>query len=170
VQSPTSPRLVHAADDWAAFREIRLRALADAPDAFGSTLAQAEQVSDEGWRERAAGPHPTLLLLEGDRPVAMGGAFVSPGEGRAMIWGMWTAPEARGRGHGSRILGDLVAWCRKRGLEVSLHVTEGNDAARRLYVGHGFAPTGEWEPLREGSDLRIELLRLEGALPGPRVP
>jgi hypothetical protein len=31
------------------------------------------------------------------------------------------------------------------------HVTEGNDAARRLYEQCGFEGTGQWEPLREGS-------------------
>jgi ribosomal protein S18 acetylase RimI-like enzyme len=156
----TSRRVVLAGDDWRTFREIRLRALADAPDAFGTTLAQAEGLPDDVWRERAEGPGPTLLVLEDGRPVAMGGLFPLPAEGRAMIWGMWTAPEARGRGLGSRLLGQLVARARARGLEVFLHVTEGNEAARRLYLEHGFAPTGEWEPLREGSDLRIELLRL----------
>ena len=41
-----------------------------------------------------------------------------------------------------------------------LHVTEGNEAARRLYTDHGFEPTGAWEPLRPGSHLRIEELAL----------
>lgn len=148
------------ADDWAEFREIRLRALADSPDAFGMTYAEAEGQPESLWRERAGGPHPILIVSEAGRPVAMGGAHAPAGVSRAIVWGMWTAPEARGRGHGARILGDLVAWCRERGLDVGLHVTEGNETARRLYVAHGFRPTGEWRPLRDGSGLRVEELLL----------
>lgn len=157
--------LTPAADDWSAFREIRLRALADAPDAFGATVAQAAAQPDETWRERAAGPGPILLVLEDGEPVAMGGAYAPEGAHEAMVWGMWTAPEARGRGHAARILDELVAWCRARGRDVLLHVTEGNDAARRLYLRHGFEPVGEWSPLRPGSDLRVETLRLRPAPP-----
>ena len=32
--------------------------------------------------------------------------------------------------------------------------------ARKLYEDFGFVPTGQWEPLREGMALQIELLRL----------
>ncbi|MFC6285675.1 GNAT family N-acetyltransferase [Nocardioides sp. GCM10027113] len=157
--TPTT-RLSLAADDWTAFRRIRLRALADAPDAFGATVAQAAAQPDETWQERAAGPGRILLALEDGEPLAMGGAYAPEGAHEAMIWGMWTAPEARGRGHAQRILAELVAWCRERGLDVLLHVTDGNDAARRLYRRHGFEPVGEWSPLRPGSDLRVETLRL----------
>ena len=45
-------------------------------------------------------------------------------------------------------------------LGVRLHVTEGNQAARRLYTAHGFKSTGVWEPLREGSALQVEELQL----------
>ena len=101
-----------------------------------------------------------MVSTEDGQPVAMGGAFVSPDSEVAMLWGMWTAPEARGRGHGTRILADLLSWCRERGLAVMLDVTEGNEAARRLYLSHGFVPTGEWQPLRDGSPLRVESMRL----------
>jgi GNAT superfamily N-acetyltransferase len=163
------------ADDWRLLREVRLRALADAPDAFGSTLADAQALPDEEWRRRAHGVEDgraliLLALTDDARPVGMGGVL-APTTGRtAWVWGMWTAPEVRGQGLGGAILDELVAWCRTdHGHDghddVRLHVTEGNNGGRALYVRRGFAPTGTWEELRPGSPLRIEelSLRLSGS-------
>ena len=147
-------------DDWMIFRDTRLRALADSPDAFGVTLDEARDQPESLWRSRVGSPGPTLVAFEEDRPVAMGGVFAPPDEEHAYIWGMWTAPESRGRGHAVRILDALVEWCDEHDLDVLLHVTEGNDAARRIYVTRGFRPTGESRLLRDGSDLHCEELRL----------
>lgn len=149
-------------DDWQEFREIRLRALADAPTAFGMTLADAEQQTEDAWRARLDQRDPILAVRDEERLVAMGAGWHPPEDpGRMMVWGMWTAPEARGRGHARDLVGWLVEHARRHGVTtVDLHVTDGNDTARRLYEGQGFVATGEWTPLREGSDLRIELLRL----------
>ncbi|GAA5145716.1 hypothetical protein GCM10023340_15520 [Nocardioides marinquilinus] len=152
------------ADDWTLLRDVRLRALAEAPDAFGTTLAQAHELGHDEWRSRAGNNGGcTLVAVDRDgRGLAMGGAFAPDDRPTVFVWGMWTDPAARGHGLGARLLDALVAWCRADGryAEVRLHVTEGNDAARRLYVRSGFEPTGTWEPLREGSPLRIEELRL----------
>jgi len=148
-------------DDWREFRDIRLRALAEAPDAFGITLAEARLNSEEHWRSRLAGSDPIMAVRVDGALVAMGGGWVPPEEpDRIMVWGMWTAPEARGHGHGRSLLSYLLDSATQRDITtVELHVTEGNDTARALYVDCGFDATGEWEPLREGSALRIELLR-----------
>lgn len=148
------------ADDWSLLRNVSLRALADSPDAFRTTLAEAQALTDDFWRQRAEGSAPILVVLEDHRGAAMGGVFTPPDSAVAYIWGMWTAPEARGRGYAAGLLTDLVNWCRDRDLGVRLHVTEGNQVARRLYVVHGFKSTGVWEPLREGSALRVEELQL----------
>ncbi len=144
-------------DDRALFRDVSLRALADPPDAFRTTLAEAQAFTEDFWRQRAEGSPGGA----GRRPRGHDGwRLHSPDSSVAYIWGMWTAPEARGRGYAAGLLENLVNWCRDRGLGVSLHVTEGNEAARRLYVADGFKPTGVWEPLREGSALRVEELQL----------
>lgn len=148
------------AEDWRDFRDLRLRALADATDAFGAVLADVRDQPEELWRSRAGGPSPTLLGYAAGEPVTMGGIFVPEASDTGWVWGMWTAPEVRGQGWAGRVLDALLAWAAARDLGVALHVTQGNDAARRLYIGRGFAPTGVWEPLREGSDLQIEELRL----------
>jgi GNAT superfamily N-acetyltransferase len=149
-------------DDWQLLRDVRLRALADAPDAFGTVLAQAQQLTDDEWRARAGNERGlTLVAVDGDGVGrAMGGAFAPDDRPTVFVWGMWTDPAARGHGLGGRLLDALVAWCAEQGryAEVRLHVTGGNDAARRLYTGRGFEPTGTWEPLRDGSPLRIEEL------------
>ena len=152
---------VLAPEDWAELRDIRMRALADAPDAFGVLLADVEHRPDETWRDRLAAPDPILVVRDDVQPVAMGGGWVPPdGSDRMMIWGMWTAPEARGRGHARALVTWLLDWATQREIgTVELHVAEGNDTARRLYEQCGFEATGEWEPLRSGSTVRIELLR-----------
>jgi ribosomal protein S18 acetylase RimI-like enzyme len=150
-------------DDWQEFRDIRLKALADAPTAFGTTLADAEQQPEEAWRGRLGQDDPILGVRDDDLEglSAMGAGWHPPEQpGRMMVWGMWTAPPARGRGHARALLDWLVDHARAHGVTTAeLHVTEGNDTARRLYEQCGFVATGEWEPLREGSPLRIELMR-----------
>jgi predicted GNAT family acetyltransferase len=86
-------------DDWEAFRDIRLRSLADSPDAFGSTLEREQAFTEADWRQRVSGP---VYVVDDPAPVAVGGVFDNDGVGQ--IWGMWTDPEHRGRGHARRIL------------------------------------------------------------------
>ena len=57
------------ADDWPVWRELRLAALAEAPDAFGSRLAdwQGEGDREERWRARLnlAGSYNIVAVLDG---------------------------------------------------------------------------------------------------------
>ena len=63
-------------DDWEAFREIRLRSLADSPDAFGSTLEREQEFTEDDWRRRLSGP---VYAVTGPAPVAVGGLFDKDG-------------------------------------------------------------------------------------------
>lgn len=149
------------AGDWSLLRDVSMPALAESPDAFRTTLAEARVFTEDVWRQRAEGSALVLVVLAGGRGVAMGGVFTPTDGTVAEVWGMWTAPEVRGRGYGGRILADLVSWCRDRDLGVWLQVAEGNQAARRLYAANGFQPTGVREPLREGAELQVEEMQLE---------
>lgn len=144
-------------DDWESWREIRLRSLADSPDAFGSTHDREVGFGEADWRERLR-KGPRALVLTDGQPVALGGGFPVP-EG-LFVFGMWTDPGHRRLGHAQAVLDVVVGWARERDLPVVLHVNLGNPGARTTYERFGFVATGELEPLRPGSDQRIELMRL----------
>jgi predicted GNAT family acetyltransferase len=140
-----------APDDWEDFREIRMKALADSPDAFGSTLEREQGFTEADWRRRLTGP---VYVIDEPRPVSVGGIFDNAGSPH--VWGMWTDPAHRGRGHARRILDALIP----PGTRAQLDVNVSNGAARAVYEGYGFVGTGQLEPLRPGSDQRIELMVL----------
>lgn len=39
-------------EEWSQYRRVRLSALKDAPDAFGTTFEEAEAYPDETWKNR----------------------------------------------------------------------------------------------------------------------
>ncbi|HEX6748857.1 MAG TPA: GNAT family N-acetyltransferase [Longimicrobium sp.] len=156
------------ADEWRAYRDLRLRALGDSPDAFASVLETQRVRPDSDWQDRlaagAASPAQLPLVAEeGDALVGLvWGVIDPPNTGTAHVIQMWVAPEARGRGVGAMLLDAVVAWARDAGARgVMLDVTCGDSPARRLYERAGFVPAGDPEPLRAGSDLLAQPMRLE---------
>lgn len=87
-------------DDWPIWRELRLAALADAPYAFGSRLAdwQGEGDREQRWRARLAlpGSYAVAALLDGE-PVGSAGGVSGVDDGVVVLVSMWVSPAARGR-------------------------------------------------------------------------
>jgi ribosomal protein S18 acetylase RimI-like enzyme len=151
--------------DWPRLREIRLRALEDAPDAFGSTL-EHERAYDEGewlgwirgWNE--ATTNHVVVATEAERWVGLAVGSHAVGDRVAHVYAMWVEPSARGRGLGRELVEAVAAWALERGADdLELGVTEGNAAAEALYRAAGFTETGVVEPLRAGSPLTLRVLR-----------
>lgn len=144
-------RVLHAAaGDYRRLRELRLASLSQDPGAFVSTYGREVARPAEWWREwaRRSGEGRTerTFLLAGDDDRRLGLTLVrieAEHPGTAILYGMWVAPEARGRGAGRALCEACATWGTERGCaELTLSVVVGNEAGRRLYESCGFAEQG----------------------------
>ena len=138
-------RRVVGEDDWRLWRELRLAALADAPDAFRSAYAYWSGPGDreENWRARLSGRPFNLVLLHGDAPAGMVSATAVEGGNVVELHSMWVAPGARGKGVAAAAIGAVVTWAtERRASSVLLSVMAANRTAAAVYRRHGFVDEG----------------------------
>jgi GNAT superfamily N-acetyltransferase len=138
------------------FRDVRLRALQDAPDAFSSTFEEQRHRPVVYWddqaRIRSEGWQQTTFVAERRQVtgpwVGMVGGFPGAGPARVVeLTSMWVDPAVRGTGIGARLVAAVVDWARGGGAdEVELWVVDRNDPALALYRRCGFQSTGDVQP------------------------
>jgi ribosomal protein S18 acetylase RimI-like enzyme len=131
-------------DDWMLWRELRLRALAEAPYAFGSTLAQWTGSGDteERWRNRLSSVPLNFVASLSEKPVGMASA-TSPVDEEIELISMWVSPEARGKGIGAVLIEAIVVCALEQHVSrVALDVKEDNMNAISLYKRLDFVDVG----------------------------
>jgi len=133
-------------DDWELWRDLRLAALAEAPYAFGSSLADWRDAPEESWRDRLSIPGARdLVAYRAGEPAGMA-TGVPTADGSVEVISVWVAPAARGDGVGDALLAEIVSWAAAAGATaVRLSVKPSNTAAIRLYERAGFVHTGPSE-------------------------
>ena len=140
-------------DDAGDFQRLRLRALKEHPDAFGSSY-EAEsalplETVAERMRRTAESPDAfTLGAYRDGKLVGMVGfyrdAWGDKVRHKGHVWGMYVASERQGEGVGRALMRELLSRAgRLDGLEqVHLCVVARNEAARGLYASLGFETYG----------------------------
>jgi ribosomal protein S18 acetylase RimI-like enzyme len=131
-------------EHWQRFRRIRLASLRESPDAFGSTLAEAEALTEPVWRQHLE-ELPTFLAVHDDADVGIArGAIDDTDASRAFLLSMWVDPAHRRKGIGSKLIQAVADWARSQRLAyLMLDVADNNQRAVELYAAMGFEPTGE---------------------------
>jgi ribosomal protein S18 acetylase RimI-like enzyme len=125
-------------DDWEQFREIRLRALFEAPHAFSSTYSGWKNAVEARWRARLAEVALNVLAVD-DNGVAVGMISAVDGDPVELI-SLWVAPEARGRRVGDLLVRRVLEHADARATR--LNVYPDNAPAIALYRRHGFVELG----------------------------
>ena len=136
----------------APLRDLRLRSLREAPDAFATTHAQASAWPPEHWEQWAAAPEEeqvTVLAIDGERWVGMAsGWLVEDKPASAWLARLWVDPAHRRTGVAFELVDAVAEWARERGkATLELSVTANNVTASAFYERAGFAPTGRRRPL-----------------------
>lgn len=147
--------------DEMVLRELRLHALTDAPEAFGSTIERERARTPEDWR-RWMSPGATFIFEDGDGPRGIvAAAHDADDHGVVHLMAMWVHPDRRGAGAGDALVDDVIAWAAAEGARVvRLLVIDQNPRARCFYERLGFQRTGRTQIRERDGAVEIEMERL----------
>lgn len=141
-------------------RELRLQALSDAPDAFGSTYERELGRTLWDWR-RWLSPGVTFILEgpEGASGIVAGSRDAGdPTIVRLMA--MWVHPSIRGSGAGDALVAAVFSWAQAESARVvQLDVVGRNLRARRFYERNGFRLTGRENVRERDGEIEVQMER-----------
>ena len=146
-------------EDAAGFREVRLRALRDAPESFLSSFEDEASFSLEVFADRVR-PTDDAVVLGAFVQGALVGIIRLAREARpkvrhkATIQSFFVIPEARGSGVGRALLEEAVRLARAMAgvAQLGLSVSTAAPDAQRLYRTAGFVTWGvEPDAMRVGN-------------------
>lgn len=159
-------------EKWSEYRDLRLRALQEDPEAFSSAYANELQHPEEFWKTRLAnaerGQQSWLLFARQDnRLVGMIGAFTEEDSTEtATIVSVFVPREERGKGISARLMEEMlrvlsaVPHLKKARLDVNVSQL----AAIGLYRRFGFRESGK-KPAMTGAGEPVEQWVMERQLP-----
>lgn len=137
-------------DDWQIYRDVRLAALAESPDAFVATASQERDYDEDFWRQRMA--RSRRLVAEKDGTVV---GVVSVGNKKGQdekvseLFGLWVTPELRGHGVAWRLVEAGVGQAKSDDYDFVLYwVGTDNGRAVAFASSFGFRPTDTRRAMR----------------------
>ena len=157
-----------AEHEWASYKDLRLAALAESPDAFGSTYAREAQRSDADWAERLASgvnssrDFPIVAEIDG-QPIGLAwGRLEESNPAVAKLYQVWVHPNYRRLGAGQLLLEAVTSWATGKQADLlELGGTCGDTPAVRLYTRAGFEPVGQPRPIRPGAESLGQQMQLK---------
>jgi ribosomal protein S18 acetylase RimI-like enzyme len=146
-----------ALGDEPTLRGLRLQALSDTPEAFGSTYERELARTAADW-QRWLSPGVTFIVDSSGEPKGLvAGAHDQHDRSVVHLMAMWVHPTLRRSGAADALVTSVLSWAASEGAqEVRLHVADGNVRAQRCYGRHGFRLTG-----REVAGTRDGLVEIE---------
>jgi len=130
--------------DAALFRTLRLRALQEAPDAFGASYAEEADRPAAEWAAHLTSS-AVFCVFADDEAVGMAGLHRMGRDKvrhRAELWGMFVDTAWRGTPAADTLIQALLDHADGQVAQVELNVEAGNERAVCFYRRHGFVVCG----------------------------
>jgi GNAT superfamily N-acetyltransferase len=131
-------------DDWEAYREVRLAALQESPEAFLATYAEESKLPEQYWRNCMVQAHRLLAVRDGE-PVGVASVEMIEGMPQsADLHDLWVTPEARNIGVASRLVQSAADQAIRDGCtRLYYWVSTENGRAIGFAINAGFRLTSE---------------------------
>jgi len=137
--------------DEAALRALRLQALTDSPQAFGSTYEREAARTVEDWRRWLAPGVTFLLEADGEARGLVAGVRDPQDASVVNLMAMWLHPDFRGAGAADALVSSVKSWAAEVGAaQVRLNVVGDNERA-------GFRATGRQGVVEKNGNIEIEM-------------
>jgi RimJ/RimL family protein N-acetyltransferase len=127
------------------YRDVRLRALYESPEAFSSRYEDAVTRTDQSWADQAdssaTGPDRATFVTFEDQPVGLAALYRDEdGTDVGELIQMWVAPEFRGGSVAADLLQEVFRWAQSHRFSlVKAEVMKSNARALRFYEKFGFS-------------------------------
>jgi ribosomal protein S18 acetylase RimI-like enzyme len=149
-----------APGDEPILRGVRLQALSDTPEAFGSTYDRELARTTADW-QRWMSPGATFILDDaGGAKGIIAGMRDERDAAVVHLMSMWVDPALRGSGAAEALVASLLAWAETEGArQMRLAVIQTNDRARRFYERLGFRENGRQGVRERDGAIEVEMER-----------
>jgi ribosomal protein S18 acetylase RimI-like enzyme len=138
MSEPVAKRL--RSEDAERFLALRAEALAAEPQVFRVKPEDDAVIGLEGWAQQLERDYVVGIDVDGVL-VAMGGLsrfFGHKLKHKALVWGMYVRPQARGTGISDMLMNALLQFAPQRVRQLQITVIASNLRAIAFYERHGF--------------------------------
>lgn len=157
---------VLGADEWDAYRQARLRALKESPEAFAASYDAEADYDEELWRERMG---RSARLVAEQRSEVVGIVSVRSDDAMfdnaAEVFGLWVPVSLRGSGIAAQLVQAAARLATNRGHSQLIYwVGTENARAVAFASSYGFRPSEFRRPMARENDESVEEIALTLAL------
>ncbi|WP_040157526.1 GNAT family N-acetyltransferase [Mobilicoccus massiliensis] len=130
-------------DEWEQYRDMRLRALRESPDAFVADIETEEAYDEQLWRDRM-NRSDRLVVTRDSTPVGIASVRMKDDlfDNAAELFSLWVDPKLRGEGVAARLVVVAGEVAEKKGASQLVYwVGTDNVPAVAFASSYGFRPT-----------------------------